>query len=134
VGQLTYPLTDHAHRYPMPAGGLFSTAQDVARFCQMILSGGELDGRRYLSAGRGQADDNQANRRRIKDGYGFGWSTGGQTFGHGGAFATNMNIDAGRGLITVWMVQHAGFPGDGGQSNGAFVQAAQAAFPSVAGK
>ena len=134
VGQLTYPLTDRTHRYPMPAGGLFSTAQDVARFCQMILSGGELDGRRYLSAAAVKQMTTKQTGDEIKDGYGFGWSTGGQTFGHGGAFATNMNIDAGRGLITVWMVQHAGFPGDGGQSNGAFVQAAQAAFPSVAGK
>ncbi|UFS69634.1 beta-lactamase family protein [Geomonas sp. RF6] len=28
--------------------GLFSTAQDLARFCRMMLSGGELDGRRVL--------------------------------------------------------------------------------------
>ena len=34
ISQLHYPLTDHAVRYPMPAGGLFSTAQDVAKFCQ----------------------------------------------------------------------------------------------------
>lgn len=128
VDQLQYPLTDHAHRYPMPAGGLFSTAQDVARFCQMILSGGELDGRRYLSAAAIKQMTSKQTADEIKDGYGFGWSTGGQTFGHGGAFATNMNIDAGRGLITVWMIQHAGFPGDGGQSHGAFVQAALAAL------
>jgi CubicO group peptidase (beta-lactamase class C family) len=128
VGQLTYPLTDRAHRYPMPAGGLFSTAQDVARFCQMILSGGDLDGHHYLSAAAIKQMTSKQTGDGIKDGYGFGWSAGGQTFGHGGAFATNMNIDAGRGLITVWMVQHAGFPGDGGQSQGAFVQAALAAF------
>jgi CubicO group peptidase (beta-lactamase class C family) len=30
-------------------GGLVSTALDYARFAQMILNGGELDGRRYLS-------------------------------------------------------------------------------------
>jgi CubicO group peptidase (beta-lactamase class C family) len=30
-------------------GGLVSTANDYARFAQMILNGGELDGRRYLS-------------------------------------------------------------------------------------
>jgi uncharacterized protein YbbC (DUF1343 family)/CubicO group peptidase (beta-lactamase class C family) len=28
--------------------GLFSTADDLARFCRMLLRGGELDGRRYL--------------------------------------------------------------------------------------
>jgi len=31
-------------------------------------------------------------------------------------------------LILVWMVQHAGFPGNGGQSQEAFRQAALAAF------
>ncbi|QUD86620.1 serine hydrolase domain-containing protein [Phenylobacterium montanum] len=30
-------------------GGLVSTAQDYLRFCRMVLNGGELDGRRYLS-------------------------------------------------------------------------------------
>jgi uncharacterized protein YbbC (DUF1343 family) len=30
--------------------GLFSTAQDLARFCRMILNKGELDGKRILSA------------------------------------------------------------------------------------
>lgn len=30
------------------AGGLVSTVSDYARFCEMILRGGELDGRRYL--------------------------------------------------------------------------------------
>jgi len=32
-------------------GGLVSTANDYARFAQMILNGGELEGRRYLSPG-----------------------------------------------------------------------------------
>ena len=31
-------------------GGLLSTAADYARFCQMLLNGGELDGRRIVSA------------------------------------------------------------------------------------
>src|SRR5207249_7599448 len=35
-------------RFPAPNGGLFSTAADYARFCQMVLRGGELDGKRYL--------------------------------------------------------------------------------------
>jgi len=49
--------------------------------------------------------------------------------GHGGAYATNMSIDPGRMLITVYMVQHAGFPGvDGGKIHGAFTKAAFEAF------
>ena len=50
--------------------------------------------------------------------YGFGWSADkppGVTFGHGGAYATNMRIDPERQLITVFMVQHAGWPNDGGK-------------------
>ncbi len=35
-------------RFPAANGGLFSTAPDYARFCQMILNGGEHEGRRYL--------------------------------------------------------------------------------------
>ncbi len=48
IGQLKYPLNDRT-RQPMPAGGLFSTATDLAKFCQMILNSGELEGKRYLS-------------------------------------------------------------------------------------
>jgi CubicO group peptidase (beta-lactamase class C family) len=36
-------------RYLSAGGGLFSTAADYLRFCQMLLNGGELDGRRILS-------------------------------------------------------------------------------------
>jgi CubicO group peptidase (beta-lactamase class C family) len=31
-------------------GGLVTTITDYARFCQMLLNGGKLDGRQYLSA------------------------------------------------------------------------------------
>ena len=45
-------LTDRRERFPMPAGGLFSTARDVARFYQMLLNGGQLDGKRVLVEGK----------------------------------------------------------------------------------
>ena len=57
--------------------------------------------------------------------------TGGGTFGHGGAYATNMTIDPKRGLITVFMVQHAGFPGDGGQEPGGFPEGRGAGLPGL---
>ena len=44
-----------------------------------------------------------------------------------------MSIDTKRGLITIFMVQHAGFPGDGNKSHGAFVQAANEHFGQKAG-
>ena len=64
----------------------------------------------------------------VKQNYGLGWSTDGGTFGHGGAYATNMTVDPRRGLIYVWMVQHGGFPGDGDKAQGAFRKVAEEQF------
>jgi CubicO group peptidase (beta-lactamase class C family) len=127
IGQLRYPLTDRT-RQPMPAGGLFSTAADVGRFCQMMLNGGELGGKRVLSEAAVKEMTRRQTAEGIKDSYGLGWSVGNGTFGHGGAFATNMSVDVNRGLVTVFLVQHAGFPGDGGKAQGAFRQAAEERF------
>jgi len=124
ISQLTYPLPDRKLQ-PMPAGGLFSTAVDVARFCQMILNGGELDGKRYVSETAVKEMTKKQTAEALKDGYGLGFSTSNGNYGHGGALATNMNIDSGRGLITVFLVQHAGFPGDGKNAQGAFRRAAE---------
>src|ERR1043165_3479114 len=38
------------NRPPQGNGGLFSTAPDYARFCQMLLNGGSVHGKRFLSA------------------------------------------------------------------------------------
>lgn len=126
IGQLKYPLSDRS-RQPMPAGGLFSTASDVGRFCQMVLNGGTFEGKRYLSEDAvKQMTSKQTGA--LKENYGLGWATGGGTFGHGGAHSTNMMIDPKRGLITVFMVQHAGFPNNGNQAQGAFRKAAEERF------
>ncbi len=45
---VTYPC-EGTHRYCSGGGGLCSTISDYARFCQMMLNGGELDGVRLLS-------------------------------------------------------------------------------------
>jgi CubicO group peptidase (beta-lactamase class C family) len=127
ITQLRYPLDDRS-RQPMPAGGLFSTAADLARFCRMVLSGGTLDGKRYLSEAAAAQMTSKQTPEAIKEGYGLGWAVGGGTFGHGGAYATDMTIDPRRGLVTVFLVQHAGFPGGGGKSRAAFRQAALEAF------
>ncbi len=127
ITQLRYPLTDRT-REPMPAGGLFSTAADVARFCQMMLNRGELNGKRYLSEAAVSQMTTRQTPETVKEKYGLGLSIGEGEFGHGGAYATNMTIDTQHGLIFVWMVQHAGFPGDGAKSRDAFMQAAKAAF------
>lgn len=127
ISQLQYPLDDR-RRCPMPAGGLFSTATDLASFCQMILNDGSFQGVDYLDASSvGQMTSKQTGDA-IEVGYGLGWGTDGTTFGHGGAQATNMAIDTKTGLITIFLVQHVGFPGDGGQSHDAFRKAAVEQF------
>jgi CubicO group peptidase (beta-lactamase class C family) len=128
ISQLHYPLSDHTVRFPMPAGGLFSTAQDVGKFCQMILNGGELDGKRYLSENAVKMMTSKQTGDAVKDSYGFGWAVGPDWTGHGGAESTNMEIDRKHGLIFIYMVQHAGFPNDGGKSRDAFKQAGLAQF------
>lgn len=134
VTQLHYPLSDHARRFPMPAGGLFSTTRDVARFCQMILRGGELDGKRYLSAASVKEMTSRQTAPGLKNSYGLGWAVTPGDHGHGGAYATNMTIHPQAGLITVFMVQHAGFPGQGKEAGGRFRQEALALFGKKAGK
>ena len=128
ISQLTYPLNERT-RQPMPAGGLFSTGEDVASFCRMVLNEGEFEGKRILTAAAVKQMTSRHTGEHIKEGYGLGWSTGGTSFGHGGALSTNMNIDTQRGLITIYLVQHAGYPNtDGGKIQPAFVNAALQAF------
>ena len=128
VGQLKYPLSDRK-RQPMPAGGLFSTAEDVGRFCQMVLNEGKpRDGKRILSESSVRQMTKRQTPQALKVSYGLGWAVGGADFGHGGAYATNMTIEPKRGLVLVWMVQHAGFPGEGGKAQGAFRRAAEERF------
>jgi CubicO group peptidase (beta-lactamase class C family) len=128
VTQLTYPLTDHCHRFPMPAGGLFSTAEDVAAFGRMLLGNGTLGSTRILSPEAVKEMTTRQTPTAVKESYGLGLSVGTGTFGHGGAYSTDMQVDTQRGLVLVWMVQHAGYPGDGGKAKGEFMRAAGAAF------
>jgi CubicO group peptidase (beta-lactamase class C family) len=124
-----------------PSGGLYSTAADLARFYQAILSGGALDGVRLLS------DKSTAEMLRIHtpgivtgftpgNGWGLGWcivekpqgvtrllSPG--TFGHGGAWGTQGWVDPKRGLILVLMIQRSNFGNsDGSTVREAFTEAA----------
>ena len=100
----------------------------VARFCQLVLNGGVLDGKRYLSEAAVQQMTSRQTGEPLKESYGFGWSVSADACVHGGACATNMTIDRQRGLILVWMVQHSGFPGDGGKAQDVFRKAALERF------
>jgi CubicO group peptidase (beta-lactamase class C family) len=64
----------------------------------------------------------------LKESYGYGFAVGTHTVGHGGAYSTDSKIDKEHGLILIWLVQHAGFPGEGAKAQEAFRQAAIANF------
>jgi CubicO group peptidase (beta-lactamase class C family) len=108
INQLTYPLDDRQHRFPMPAGGLFSTASDMSKFCRMILNGGTLDGKRYISPESLHKMTSRQNGENGKAGYGFGWAISAKGFGHSGAFKNAIDIDPGTSRILVFMVQQDG--------------------------
>jgi CubicO group peptidase (beta-lactamase class C family) len=129
IGQLTYPLNDRK-RQPMPAGGLFSTAADLGVFCQMLLDGGKIKQIRFLSEAAVKELTTKQTGEGVPNAYGLGFDVGGDQFGHGGAFATNMSVNPKTGLITIFLVQHAGWIKDGDQSLGAFRKAAQVQYGS----
>jgi len=117
-------LTDLS-RPAMPAGGLFSTASDVARFYKMILDGGRSGGRKFLSKETvRQMISVQTDGIRTGDVEGMSWGLGFQvvrvpqgvtaglsagSFGHGGSFATQSWADPRRDAIYVLMIQRAGY-------------------------
>lgn len=136
-------LSDKA-RTAFPAGGLFSTAEDVLKFYQMMLNGGTWNGKRLLSeAALKQATSTQTGdiKTGFVDGmsFGFGFAVVKEpiavtgmlskgTFGHGGAYATQSWADPQKNLILILMLQRAGLPnGDNSDMRKAFQEAAVAA-------
>ena len=111
IGQLKYPLDDPERR-PMPAGGLFSTANDLSIFYRMMANNGLFNGKRILSekAVKTMTSDQSGEANSH---YGFGFATDGKSFTHGGAYGTNSRYDMERNLVTVYLVQHAGWSGNG---------------------
>ena len=65
-------------------GGLVSTAADYARFAQMLLNGGELDGKRIVSAAALKTQmTNHLPDEILKGGYGIGLQQMRPGYGHG---------------------------------------------------
>ena len=124
IGQLKYPLDD-PQRQPMPAGGLFSTAADLLRFYQMLANNGTLGGKRVLSE---RAVRDMETPQPGNPHYGLGIGTDGNHIGHGGAYSTNSSLEKKTGLITIFLVQHAGWPKGGEKILGAFEGAARDAL------
>ena len=130
----------YAHRYAMPAGGLFSTAGDMARYGQMFLNHGELAGHRYLSAEAiGVMTGDQTKDLKISptETRGLGWfvktrDTDGPaagSFGHRGARAPAFWIDPKNGLAMVLLLESWDLKGkDHENVAGAFFKTAVAKF------
>ena len=143
------------NRPPQGNGGLYSTAPDYARFARMLLNGGTLDGRRYLSADAmkflttPQTGDLPTGFFQTEDrgshGANYGWgiatcilktphdgvasmlSPG--SYGHGGAWGTQAWIDPVKGVAYILMIQRSGLPNsDGSDVRLAFQQAAAKAL------
>ena len=138
-------------RPPQGNGGLYSTASDYARFCQMLLHGGTFKGHRYLSTSamkflmNPQTSDlptgffqSEVYGQRGTN-YGWGIATcilrtphegvpemlSPGTYGHGGAWGTQAWIDPVKGVAYVLMVQRSNFPNsDASEVRRAFQQAA----------
>jgi len=143
-------------RPPQGNGGLYSTATDYGRFCQMLLNGGKWGGRSYLSAAAlkflstPQTPETMPTGFLQNDTFGqhgmsYGWGLGTcvlktphrgvasmlspGTYGHGGAWGTQAWIDPAKGIAYVLMVQRSNFPNsDASDVRRVFQQAASGAF------
>ena len=139
-------------RPPTGNAGLYASAHDYARFCQMLLNGGTLDGQRYLSPAAlkllstpqtpaalptGFFQNNTYGQRGTNYGWGIGTCVlktphagvaamlAPGSYGHGGAWGTQAWIDPVRGVAYILMVQRTNFPNsDASDVRRAFQQAA----------
>jgi CubicO group peptidase (beta-lactamase class C family) len=125
-------------KYPLPEGGIYTTASDIAAFYQMMLNGGTLSGVRLISRATVEVmtavhtGDLKTNGPGM--GYGLGWAvvrdaagalplTPVGTFGHGGRYGTYGFVDPKNDLIGVFMIQREG----GSDERIAFTELAEAA-------
>lgn len=151
--ELSAPRTDYGvrERPPQGNGGLYSTPRDYARFCQMLLNRGTLDGKRFLSETAMDALTSVHTgdlptgffQSPAYGGHGmkYGWGIGmcvlktphpgaasmlsPGTFGHGGAWGTQAWIDPVKEVGYLLMVQRSNFGnGDASEVRRAFQQAA----------
>jgi CubicO group peptidase (beta-lactamase class C family) len=149
------PIPRRGESVPLGDGGLLSTAGDYARFCQMLLNGGALCGRRYLSAGAYKAlttvstGDLPTGYSKKQINHVLGWGLGVAivrapgggvsdflspgTFGHPGAWGTAAWIDPTRGVAYIMMVQRSNMPDNFENPPAlAFIRAASGALASTA--
>jgi CubicO group peptidase (beta-lactamase class C family) len=112
-------VTDH-ERPPLGGAGLFSTAEDVTKFYQMMLNHGAANGHQILKP-ETVAEMTRKQTGDLKARAGMPWGLGfcvvedpsqmesnktlsPGAFGHGGAFGTQSWADPTRGIIYVLMI------------------------------
>lgn len=111
-------------KHPIPAGGLYSTAADLARLYQAMLQGGQLGSAKILSP------ESVRTMTKTQTGdlpcgfvpgmsFGFGWAVVKEpqgvtarlspgTFGHGGAFGTQAWVDPQQDFFVILLIQRVG--------------------------
>jgi CubicO group peptidase (beta-lactamase class C family) len=114
---LTRPFGDRRVRFA-PAGGLFSSAPDMARFAQLFLNRGTFSGKRYLSESSvARMTSNSLSSEAMKTvpqppgvserlSYGLGWgvSDTGAYF-HPGTGGVDISVDPSRSIAVVLLPQ-----------------------------
>ena len=131
-------------KFPAPEGGLFSTANDLARFHQMMLNKGTLDNQRILSAAAVEAMTT-SQTGTIKAGFapgvghGFGFEVVRETLGtyrynaigsfvKGGAYRTYGFVDPTKDLVGTLLMQRTNGGGDVADEINSFLAMAAAAI------
>ena len=109
-------------KYSAPEFGMYSTAEDLGSFCEMMLNGGTFRGRRILSrmSVAAMTVNHTLNIRSAvtqRPAYhGLGWGLNGDpmndfplttpgSYGHNGAFGSIIWIDPKEGLVRIFLEQ-----------------------------
>ena len=124
-------------KYPLPEGGLYSTANDLFLLYQMMLNGGQLNGQRIFSRHSvetmTQVHTGTLSTSGPGMGYGLAWAVARDnaaaplsegTYGHGWRYGTYCFIDPKRDMIGIFMIHREG----GSEERNAFVNLAYGAI------
>ena len=131
-------------KFPAPEGGLFSTAGDMARFHQMLLDKGLLNGQRILSAAAVEAMTS-SQTGDIKAGFapgvghGFGFEVVREVLGtfrynsigsfvKGGAYRTYGWVDPAKDMVGIIFMQRTNGGGDVADEINSFMAMSAAAI------
>ena len=117
----TNPGSMQSKVYFMGSGGLITTAEEYAKFAQMLVNGGELNGKRLLSPrtvaymasvhasdkleGRVAGEGFGLSVRVVRDSVASGSRVSDGSFGWSGAYGTHFWVDPKEDLIAVMMIQ-----------------------------